>query len=116
MSAEQFVARLQEEVLADNLATYRRIFETSSVAQARDPYWKRALGLYATLEDNQRQVLFEIIRQVQVDTMSNVLGVIDGVNCPKSLQGSQLTLLANGKDIGGDLQATLISEVERCPR
>jgi putative transposase len=113
MSAENLIAGLQEEVMADNMSTYRRIFETSSSQQVRDPYWKRALALYSTLSEEHRKVLFEIVRQVQVDTVSNVLGVIDGVNRPRSLQETRLTLLANGENIEGDLQALFLADNEK---
>jgi hypothetical protein len=78
MSPENFVSEIRAAVVEQNSAIYKDLFESTSVESASDPYWKRALALYASLSDSDRKVLFEIMRQATVDTISNVLGILDG--------------------------------------
>ena len=47
-----------------------------------DPYWKRLLTLYRGLPPRQRKVVLEIMRQVQVDTVSELFGIFDGTSLP----------------------------------
>ena len=58
----------------------------------------------------QRKVLFKIIRQIQVDTISNVLGIIDGTS--GDLQET-LTLNADDKEISGDLPDLFLEKESR---
>jgi hypothetical protein len=98
-------------VVEENSEAYQDIFTSTSPEGASDPYWRKALTLYNSLLPDQRTVLFEIIRQVAVDTTSNVLGVIDGVNY---LDGAtqEFSLLYGAKEISGDLQSLFLVEDE----
>lgn len=116
MTPKEFAAILMKSIVEENTETYQDIFASTSPEGASDPYWKRALALYRDLSADQRPILFEIMRQVAVDTTSNFLGAIDGVN---SLEGAaeKFTLLY-GRDqkLSGDLQSLFLSEEERQAR
>src|SRR5690349_21809103 len=78
MKPIDFVAALRSEVIASNQRQYQQWFLNSDPASARDPYWRRALEMFATLPQDQRDAFFEVLRHTAVETMSNVLGIIDG--------------------------------------
>lgn len=77
--------------------------------------WRRALKLFGALSPEQREVFFEVVRQVAVDTTSNVLGVIDGVNALEGVHG-EFELRLGGKKLSGDLQSQFLIEEERTRR
>lgn len=113
MTSEHFAAGLMQSVVDDNVSTYRELFANTLPDDASDPYWKRSLALYHTLTPDQQSVFFEVIRQVSVDTTSNVLGVIDGVNFIAG--GDEEFTLIYGRDqkISGDLQSLFLVEEEQ---
>ena len=78
MTPDDFVACLRREVLERNLAAYR-----TSVANAVDKgaganHWPRMAELDRSLGEEQRSEFLVAIRQVMIDTLSHVLGILDG--------------------------------------
>ncbi len=61
MNAEKFTAQIKASVVEENVRIYRDLFENTE--NATDPYWQRALGLYRSLDNSQKDVFFEVIRQ-----------------------------------------------------
>lgn len=112
MSPNEFARALMQSVVEENVEAYQDIFTNTSSDGASDPYWKRALILYDALSRDQRSVLFEIMRQVAVDTTSNVLGVIDGVNSLEGITEDFTLLYGRDQKLSGDLQSLFLVEEE----
>ncbi|QDQ28768.1 transposase [Chitinimonas arctica] len=113
MKPQEFAIKLHAAVVEENTVAYRDLFSNSTIENTSDAYWKRALAFFSSLEPSQREVFFEILRQVAVDTTSNILGVMDGVN---SLEGGdvEFQLIANGdEELNGDLQSIFLAEEEK---
>jgi hypothetical protein len=112
MTPDDFVAGLRSGVIEENLTIYRTLFSENSPEDAEDPYWKRALALFQALSPEHRSVLFEVIRQVAVDTTSNLLGVLDGVN-PLNERFVEFSLADDeGSRLSGDLQDLFLQQEE----
>lgn len=112
MSPEDFVAGLRSAVIEENLTIYRQLFTENTPDDAEDPYWKRALALFMELSADQRAVFFEVLRQVSVDTTSNLLGVLDGVN-PVSGRFVEFSVAdEEGNKLSGDLQDHFLAQEE----
>lgn len=113
MDPKSLVSQLRTSVIEENLEIYRDLFESTSTEGAIDPYWMRALSIYQGMTEDQRSVLFEIIRQVMSDTVSNVLGILDGVS---TLDGADdelvLTAKNSGQLLSGDLQDLFLEAEE----
>jgi hypothetical protein len=117
MTQQELINRIRAEIIDQNLAIYRDLFATTDAANASDPYWKRALGLHSTLSDEQKAVLFQIVRQVMVDTCSNLLGVFDGVNWLEGqTEGFKLTTESGSEKLNEGLQDLLLGAEEDDPR
>jgi hypothetical protein len=112
MTPRDFSVRLMRGVVDENVATYRELFNGTSAQEASDPYWRRALTLFETLEPNQREVFFEVIRQASVDMTSNLLGVLDGVNAIEGVDSDLVLTDAQGQRLNGDLQSYFLIEDE----
>ena len=114
MTPEELVAALRAEVITSGQRDYEKWFRTDP-ANARSPYWQRALALFATLQGDEREVFFEILRQVQVDTVSNLLGIIDGSSYLAE-SAPRLELRAvEGDKLSGDLQDYFLALEEDDP-
>lgn len=117
MKQQEFISRIRTEIIDQNLAIYRELFANNDVTSASDPYWKRALGLHSSLSAEQRDVLFQIVRQVMVDTSSNLLGVLDGVNWFEGQsEGFKLTTEGGAEKLNEGLQDLLLGMEEDDPR
>ncbi len=112
MTPEYFAAGILQLVIKDGMETYRHMFSNTQPEKSKDPYGKRALTLFSQLSGNQREVLFDIIRQTSVDTVSCVLGVVDGV-CFIEGETDSYKLTYGGQDLGNDLQSLFLVEEER---
>lgn len=75
---EDFVKSLYKSIVQEDLELYKNLYETTNVSKNTDDYWRKALGLYNSLEEENKGVLFKIIEQTMIDTISNMLGIIDG--------------------------------------
>ena len=114
MTPVELVAALRAEVITSNQRDYQKWFLTDP-ASARSPYWQRALALFATLEEDKREVFFEVLRQVRVDTVSNLLGIIDGSSYLAE-SAPQLELReVGGTKLSGDLQDYFLALEEDDP-
>jgi hypothetical protein len=117
MNQQEFISRIRSEIIDQNLGIYRDLFENTDPANATDPYWKRALGLHLSMSDGQRELLFQIIRQIMVDTTSNLLGVLDGVNWLEGqTEGFKLTTESGSDKLNEGLQDLLLGLEEEDPR
>lgn len=112
MEPLDFVNGVRKSVIEDNLTTYKEIFEKTSQDQASDPYWKDALALFSSLDEKQKTTLYKIIRQVQVDNISTMFGILDGTSYVDSRATDlKLTLDDSGQVLNGELQ-DLFLEIE----
>lgn len=111
MDAQEFVRELRISAIDMGLDITKKLFCTTAPAQATDPHWQRALGLFGDLSSAQRVVFFEVLRQVAVDTTSAILGTIEGVSALG--EGDQtFSLLCDGRDLGHDLQTLFLNDEE----
>jgi len=113
VTPKDLAAGLVREVVNGNVAAYRELFTDTPLSVATDPYWQRALALYASLSKEQRTVFFEVVRQVGVDMVSNVLGVIDGVNTIEGADAGFALIFGRDQRMDGDLQSLFLVENEQ---
>lgn len=103
MEAVKFVESLRKSIIEDNLNYYVNTFKDSKTEEVKDPCWTKAITLFQSLNDEKKEVFFSIIRQVQSDTVSNVLGILDGSTYLND-GGTTFELIADEDKINGDLQ------------
>jgi hypothetical protein len=108
---EEFVKALYKSIIEENIELSKDLFETTNLTTVTDDYWREALGFYKSLDKEQKEILFKIIEQTMIDTISNMLGIIDGsstlIDCeiePK--------LLLDSKDTEGELQDCFLEFIE----
>jgi len=106
MKPIEFVEKIRESVIDSNVQIYRNLFQNTSLDQVKDPYWVNALSFFNSLDIKQKEVLFSIIRQVEVDTVSNIFGILDGTSTLYDNQEEEFVLSTDSGaiKISGDLQ------------
>jgi hypothetical protein len=108
---EDFVKSLYKSIVKENLKQYKILYETTDTKKITNGYMRKTIGLYSSLEEENKEILFKIIEQTMIDTISNMLGVIDGsstlIDCrivPK--------LLLDSIDTEGELQDCFLKYIE----
>ncbi|MED0679990.1 transposase [Aneurinibacillus thermoaerophilus] len=108
---EIFVKSLYESIVKENLKLYRHLFETTNVGPKTDEYWRTAIGLFNSLTEENKDILMSIIEQTMIDTISNMLGIIDGSATLKDCS-LEPKLLLDSKDTEGELQDLFLEFIE----
>lgn len=112
MKPEEFVSSLKAYVVDENVDLYAETFRSTDRNRVSDEYWRAVLALFDSLDDESKDLLLRIIKQVAVDTVSNVLGVLDGSSY-HSASGEELTLLdATRTKLNGNLQDLFMESEE----
>jgi hypothetical protein len=106
-----FVKSLYETIVKENLELYKNLYETTNVTSKTDEYWKKAISLYDSLNDENKDILMKIIEQTMIDTISNMLGVIDGSSTLNDC-ALEPKLLLDSNDTEGELQDLFLETVE----
>ena len=78
MTEREMARTLYAEIVEGNLAEYRRILAEAVTTPPRDSYWRKVVELYKSLPDERKEDFVAIFRQVTVDAVSSVTGVLDG--------------------------------------
>jgi hypothetical protein len=113
MTADQLIAQLRISVIDENLAIYRTLLDSPSTSAGSDPYWRSVAELYARLHINDRETLFALMRQVSVDTLSNVCAVIDGsIRLNGQVEDVELCETKSRNVLSGALQDILLEMEE----
>lgn len=104
---EAFAKGLYETVIEDGCAIYADLFAHTVPDKRTTPYWREALAFYHSLNEGQKAVFHSILKQVMTDTVSGVLGILDG-----SSGDFDCTVTINGESSGEELQALFLEYAE----
>ena len=80
-----FTEEIYKNVVEGNMELYKQFFSCDPNEEGTIEYWKNAIGLYNRLDDEGKQVLLSIIKSTIVDTISNVMAILDGSEGPEDI-------------------------------
>lgn len=108
---EIFIKSIYKNIVEENKYLYKNLLENIDIDKANDEYWKQSLKLYNNLSRDDKGILMNIMQQTMIDTISNMLGIIDG-NSALSECDAELKLYLNGNYTDGELQDLFLEYVE----
>ena len=106
-----FVESIYKSIVVENRSLYKNLYENTYADKSNDEYWKKSLKLYNGLSEENKEIFIKILQQTMIDTISNVLGIIDGSS---TLNGcdAEIKLYLNDADTEGELQDLFLEYVE----
>ena len=105
MKPEVFAEKIYKTIACSGVDSYWDALNSSKPTQITDPYWQSVVDLLSKLDDSDKEIVRNIIRQVSVDTVSHVLAIIDGVSTLED-DDTEYALTADGETvISGNLQS-----------
>ena len=111
MNDREFVAAIRRDVLKGGLDFYHQELVTKDSSRAHGSNLPEPIQLYRSLNHDQREKLFGVINLAIVNTLSHILGIIDGTSIIR--EPVDFELLANGTNIAGDLQDLFLAAEEK---
>ncbi|CVI70421.1 hypothetical protein NDGK_01864 [Clostridiales bacterium CHKCI001] len=109
---EEFVQRVYESVVNENLDSYKDLFQNTEITNTTMNYWKKAIAFYSSFEDGEKSIFFDIIRQIIIDTISSIFGIMDGSSTLSGGDEIDVSVEINGIDTDHDLQDGFLAFVE----
>ena len=116
MTPRDFAVGLMHSVVDEGVRAYEDMFNEAYPEKSSDPYGKQALTLFHSLTQEQKFIFFKIVRQVSVDTVSSVLGIIDGVGFIEGATEEYTLIYGRDQKLSGDLQSLFLVEQERATK
>ena len=108
---EVFGKKMYETVIKGGAKDYKTLFANSS-SDSGCGYWHELRSFYDELDEERKDILFNFVEIVMIDTVSHVLGILDGSS---SLAGGgffEPEIKINGEDMVCDLQDSFLAYVE----
>lgn len=115
---EEFVSCIFTELLIDNVDAYKKelseIMEKLNSFSTEDinkSYYKKMANLMLKMDEKERESVYGFLRITISDTVSSILGAIDGTHFVNGLD-KDCVLNYGGIDIQGDLQDIFLEKIE----
>ncbi|PRA94538.1 transposase [Chryseobacterium sp. MYb7] len=112
MKAEEFVKILNRDVIKANLELYKSLLENTN--EATDPIWKSILPMYINFSREEKEVFLKFLRIVEINTLSHVLGILDGTTHADNIEEDFILMTENKNEkINEDLQDLFLELIEQ---
>ncbi|SFB38103.1 transposase [Clostridium frigidicarnis] len=107
---EIFIKSLYKTIVQDK-ELYRNQLDNSNIDKVTEEYLKQVLELYNDASQDKKDALVDFIELIMIDTISNMLGIIDGSS---TLSGcdAESKLYLDGIDTDNELQDLFLEYVE----
>lgn len=111
-----FVEETFKEVVLDNLKCYREMYLDRKIPSDAKGAGVKKILFVQNLNSEDREILFSLLSQVTIDSISSIFGIIDGSSYLDKFSGvGEFSLKYGGnlkKKISGDLQSLFLEYVE----
>lgn len=108
---EEFVKNIFETIVKDGILSYKELYDSVEISDKTIDYWKNSLHLYRSLDEKEKELFIQIIKQTIIDTISTVFGVFDG-SCSLNSGEYIIHVNINGEDTENELQDCFLEYVE----
>lgn len=104
------IAKVLSDMILENQQIYQELFSNTELEKCSDNYMIKAINLYRSLNESNQEILLSIVKQVTIDTVSNLLGIFDGsVTIRDDLE---FKVIVNEHDTECELQDTFLAYLE----
>lgn len=108
---EHFVKALHADVVDEAVSSYAEMYGGMDVSKMSNKRGIDKVSYYQSLSDDDRRIFKMFIRDVMVDTVSHVLGVLDGTTTLAEYEGEP-TLLLDSVNTESELQDSYLRMIE----
>ncbi len=112
---EKFVRKIYEEVIDDNLTYYKSAYDNLEISEDLPAETKADILFVQSLSNENKTIFHAHMKQVMIDTISNLFGIIDGSSYLEGFNDGDFELKYGAQiksTISGDLQDLFLEHVE----
>lgn len=111
MEVEEFVKEIRERIIQNDNNIYEEILNTKG--DVKDLIWKESISIYQSLSIDQKKYFLQLLRLIQVNTLSHIFGILDGSTyLTEDNDGFILVEKSTNNIINGDLQDVFLEMEE----
>lgn len=110
MDDDVFVQQIRSAVVEEAINNYATLLDTVTPTEVRDKYWKDVLAARDTLGPEGRPSLINVMRLIAIDTVSHILGILDGTSPIGGKLVRFKVLDESGHDLAGNLQDYFLAD------
>lgn len=111
MKPEHLVDEILARTVSENIIFYKSMLENISRNEVTDPYWKKLLAFYDKSNQNERELIIKLMKQVSQDSIASLLSIIDGSGYSE-LESKLKLSDDSGKYLQGELSDIFIKKCE----
>jgi len=111
MKDKDFCKFLYQTVVDEAIREYQKLIEQSDLNLSHNAYWKNLCLLYQSLNTENKSILIEIMRQISIDTISHLLGILDGSSY-FGKYNKDFNLSYNNQKLNGSLQDLFLEYIQ----
>lgn len=78
MKREELVRGLYERLIEQGTSAYQEEFPKAEITSRSDTYAVEAINFFKSLNNDQRETFFKIVRQIRIDTTASFFAFLDG--------------------------------------
>ena len=112
MMFDIFGEKVYETVVEWGIKHYKKEYERELPPDCNDEFWKSCDEFYKKMNEDEKEIFFNILEMTMIDTVSHILGILDGSS---SLAGGvcfEPEIKINGEDMVCELQDSFLAYVE----
>jgi hypothetical protein len=113
MKSSEFVKRMREVIVLPNYYCYEKLFCKTDPKEVTDPVIKKKITLCNQLNEEQKKILFQIIRGVQVETLGTFFSLLDGDIKLQNQKGDFRLIIENDREFKSENLVDLYYELEQ---
>ncbi|MFC0228474.1 hypothetical protein [Serratia aquatilis] len=107
---ELFVNEIFTELIINNIDEYKSILEDNSERKLSTTF-ASVKNIFSQLDDHEKNSMYDFFRIITSNSVSTILGTIDGTTFLGCLDG-EIKLLYDDIEIQGDLQSVFLEKME----
>lgn len=104
---KDFIEEIYREIVENGMVMYKDLFENTEIDNNTIEYWANSIIFYNSLSSYQKDILFKIIEQTIIDTISSVFSILDN-----SFNNYNIDISINSINTDDELQDTFLDFVE----
>lgn len=112
---KKFVMNIYEEIVNTNMEYYSTAYDDTDIQDNYPTEIKNRISFVQSLDPDRKKILLSYMRQIIIDTISNVFGIIDGSSYLEDFNEGDFELKYGNhikQIISGDLQDLFLEFVE----
>ena len=108
MNSNFLVSKIEEAILDDGIEYYIDVLQNFDRDAISDGYWRSFCEFYDRQSEEDKSLIHEILRQVSIDVLSNIFGILDGSDSVCADIGDLVLLDSRNQRQNGDLQEVFL--------